>query len=129
MSEIIFRIEVHEGALVAFETKRGIVATTFGADSLPANLRKMALMIERYDDFSAKNAAHPVAKPIPDERTAEMEQLMGIIKEYRTAPRLHTIGWLMCISDEFGDTRCPTCIKADELFDHIEGKAKADGQR
>lgn len=64
--------------------------------------------------------------PIPEERTAEMEQLMGIIKEYRTAPRLHTIGWLMCISDEFGDTRCPTCIKADELFDHIEGKAKAE---
>lgn len=53
-SDLALRVERHGEFFFAFETKRGIVA---GDKSLPSSLRKMATMIERYDEFSARHTA------------------------------------------------------------------------
>lgn len=51
-------------------------------------------------------------------RERELNQgLRQVVKQYRTAPRIHLIGTTMCMNDEFGDTRCSTCIKADSLLE------------
>jgi hypothetical protein len=61
------------------------------------------------------------------ERTAEMEQLMGLLEEYRES---HTNSRRPCVDETLGgistssDSRCSTCKSADEILDHIEGKAK-----
>jgi len=46
----------------------------------------------------------------------QRDEALRIVKEYRTLPSLHSRGEDMCISDEYGDDRCPICIAADEAL-------------